>query len=229
MYILDPANRPSFSPTSSLALLARQLSRLDLAGLNSTLVFALPLSSVINTPEIQSQNALLRLAFSVYDRLAIPIGKFQSRPADPFPRLPTLTARPFKLFQSPAFVISPSRPTPIKFDLQWPTPSLEILHRHRFLHVGYSIVPCVGEESAEWVVMSCIDERGESWRTLSQLVRNRLGSQGEDLRLVEVWNFARRFAEEANVEWRIVIGRMGEFERSELEGEDSRFALCFDR
>ena len=76
--------------------------------------------------------------------------------------------------------------------------------------------------------MSCIDERGESWTTFSKLVRLRIGNQGEDLRLVEVWNFVRKFAEEANVEWRIVIGRMGEFDRIELEGEF--FAVAsFDR
>lgn len=96
------------------------------------------------------------------------------------------------------------------------------------LHVGYTVSPC-----GKWIIAACVDERGEAhdlgvW--LTQTSGTTAGGEGEnategdgieeDVYVVrKVWEFAMLRAKRANVEWRIIIARLGAVNATELDGK----------
>lgn len=126
-----------------------------------------------------------------------------------------------RLFQSPAMTLSPARQTKIQFELQWPPSSLEVLHRHRLLHIAYTCTPVRGAVGVEWIVMTCIDEKGEMWKTGQKLARVPLGQSVNLMRSKVVWNLARVMTAKADVEWRVIICKVGGVSKEEIAGESS--------
>lgn len=230
VYLLTPPGPLPTSPSSPIALTIQQLLRTKTAS-TSVLVYPLPLSTIADFRAIgvdqSSVNRLDRLSFAVYDQLFISVAKLHTPIPDTFPSasitpLSGLTDR----FQSPAITLSPARRTQIEFELQWPPSSLEVLHRHRILHVGYTSMTAVpGEPGLEWIVAVCIDEKGETWRSIPKLVRIPAGAAGDMARVRVVWSIARSVAEKADVEWRIVVCRLGCIPMAEIKGSFSRWLL----
>lgn len=224
VYLLAPPNL-SPSATSSLSFVIQQLLKSRSAATTfSMLVYPVPISTITNSKSISADDSATsrfnQLAFSVYDQLLVSIQKIRAPVPETFPSSSSAaTVGPFsRLFQAPAITISPSRTTVIKFELSWPPASLEVMHRHRILHVGYKFISAGNLEGVEWVVLSFIDEKGEIWKTVPKLVRSSTSDAGDRAKIKMVWSIAKAVAETADVEWRIVICKLGLISKSELTG-----------
>ena len=143
------------------------------------------------------------LCHSLYERILLPVDRYMSR------RFFEHGERIRNYFQEPAFTIA--RPLhKVKFLRQTPLRSLDVADRHTLLHVGYQISPC-----GKWILAACVDQRGEAhdlgvWFTQSEAIETQI--------VVQVWDFALKFARRANVEWRIVIAKLGSMGETELDG-----------
>lgn len=216
VYILDPSGKLPCTTASPITIAVRNLSKIDCNGTASVAIFPIPTSSLFEGSTLVP--SLNRLAFAVYDRLLIAIPKLISHSAEPFPKLaPIPMARFFRMFQSPSFTLSISKPKLLEFHLKWPIPTLAIEVRHRFLQFGFITIPSGFDEGLEWVLITAIDETGENWRSLSKLLPS-IGKDRELLRARAIWGMARLFAEEAEVEWRIVIASIEGMSLVELKG-----------
>jgi mediator of RNA polymerase II transcription subunit 13 len=148
------------------------------------------------------ESDLETLCFSVYNRILQPVDRLMSR------QLFEHEVRSY--FQEPAFTLA--RPVHNKVKLVWQAPagSLDVMDRHTLLHVGYQMTPC-----GKWILAACVDQRGEAhdlgvWLTQSEA--------NETYVVTQVWIFALQFARKANLEWRIVIAKLGSMGASELDG-----------
>lgn len=225
VYLLTPPGPLPISPTSPVALTIQQLLKCRSAAL-SVLVYPIALSSALDpsaaTSDDNSTSRLAKVAFSVYDQLLVPITKLRAPIPETFPSasLAPSMGPATKLFQCPSITIFPTRRTKLKFELSWPPASLEVLHRHRMLHVAYATQRAQKEAGgSEWIALSFTDERGEIWKTIPKLVRVPAGSAGDAARVRTVWTLTKAAAESADVEWRIVVCRLGLITKSELHGE----------
>lgn len=194
----------------------------------SMVVYPVPLSNVSRhrtiIPGDSTATRLDRLAFSVYDQLLVPVSNLAFPVPETFPSAPIIRPQSLgpvtRLFQSPAMTLSPARATRLEFELHWPASSLEVLHRHRLLHVAYACSPAHGQGAGlEWIVVSCIDEKGEIWKTLPRLLRIPPGTVVEAIRARAVWSITKMLAETADVEWRVVICKLGTPSKAEVRGE----------
>ncbi|GAA5989376.1 hypothetical protein JCM11641_004204 [Rhodosporidiobolus odoratus] len=191
-----------------------------------------PLSSIIRSgPSFSNHgdgDGLLHLAFSLYDQLQIPVGRLRIPAPETFP-----TARPapvaalgpaVRLFQAPAITLSPSpsKAPQVQFALNWPASSLEVEHRHRLLHVCYGSKRVgSGDATQEWLAVSLIDEKGEVWKNMPRCVKIPPGVVA-DVHLVRVvWSFSKALVDAADVEWRVVICKLGEPTAIEAKAWDS--------
>ena len=111
-------------------------------------------------------------------------------------------------FQEQPFVLARS-PSTVHFTQSTTARSLDVLDRHTLLHVGYRFSTC-----GRWLLATCVDQRGENYDLGTWLIQDEL----ETSAVVQVWNFALQFAKRANVEWRIVIAKLGPMTVNELEG-----------
>ena len=162
------------------------------------IVFGTPEDPTIRNSHLES------LCFSVYDRILLPVNRVMSR------RFLENGEKIQSHLQEPSCTIA--RPIHHKVKLQWQSPalSLDVVDRHTLLHVGYSVTPC-----GKWILASCIDERGEAHDIGVWLTQG----EGNDAHIVsQVWSFALRFARQGNIEWRIVIAKLGSLRESELNG-----------
>ncbi|PFH50555.1 hypothetical protein AMATHDRAFT_192998 [Amanita thiersii Skay4041] len=95
--------------------------------------------------------------------------------------------------------------------------SLGVIDRHTFIHVGYQVSTC-----GKWLLASCIDQRGEAhdlgvWLTHTPCEGDDDVEASEDLHTVrKIWEFALSFARRADVEWRMVITKLGTMGEGEL-------------
>ncbi|CCM01039.1 uncharacterized protein FIBRA_03087 [Fibroporia radiculosa] len=150
---------------------------------------------------------------SVYDRILQPVERSMSR------ILGASGARIRSSFHAPAYALTGKIATNsgqgsngghmVTFRLDSHPSSLDVVDRHALLHVGYHVTPC-----GRWVLAACVDERGEEyelgvWLTPTESVESFVVSQ--------VWSFSRAFAARANVEWRIVVAKLGTMGESELD------------
>lgn len=125
-------------------------------------------------------------------------------------------------FQTPAFVLS--RPNSPETHFQWEgRPSLNVMDRHCFVHVGYRLSKC-----RKWLLAACIDERGEAhdlavWNIPYHSEDDQSLSGDIDVNMAwvveNIWLFTSQFARRGDTEWRIVLSRFDEITESEVEGE----------
>ena len=101
----------------------------------------------------------------------------------------------------------------ISFALESSASSLDVTHRHMLLHVGYQISTC-----GRWIIAACIDGEGEAHDLKAWLTPD---DNVEEFMVAQVWTFAYAFARRANVEWRIVVSKLGLISYSEANGESS--------
>ncbi|TBU27711.1 mediator complex subunit 13 C-terminal-domain-containing protein [Dichomitus squalens] len=147
---------------------------------------------------------------SVYDRLLQPVKRAMSR--ELFIRGPPVTS----YLEAPAFALVPyaagkARNTAvvprISFALESTASSLDVTHRHMLLHVGYQVSAC-----GRWIIAACIDGEGEAhdlkvWLTPDENV--------EQFVVGQIWSFVTDFARRANIEWRIVVSKLGLISQTE--------------
>ncbi|POW02708.1 hypothetical protein PSTT_11599, partial [Puccinia striiformis] len=93
---------------------------------------------------------------------------------------------------------------PTQLNIRWPPSGIDVTTRHRILHLGYLVAP-----HRDWVLVSSIDELGQQHQLL---MRN------HHLQIVKtVWNVLKKIILATNVEWRIVITKLGRLKPVEYE------------
>lgn len=157
-----------------------------------------------------------RFALSIYDRLGQPVMRFTSERPDPLPSTNFFTtsgAHPnHKVFTAPLFVLSSTKAKslPVTFNVQWPVSSLEVLNRHRLLHVAFDI-----SKGNKWLMMTAIDEKGENSVVRACFIA------GSDMKAIikKLWHFVREVTDGASVEFRISIVKARSLSLTELRGK----------
>ncbi|KAF5369955.1 hypothetical protein D9758_001410 [Tetrapyrgos nigripes] len=155
------------------------------------------------------------LCCSIYNRILHPVDRSMSR------RFFENGERIRKYFQAPAYTLArvPSE-NKVTYSCR-PNASLDVLDRHLLLHVGYQIY-------GKWLFAACVDQRGEAhdvgiW-SIDDVIKERDDCKSNEEPLVsKVWDFAMRFAEKANVEWRVAFAKLGTMRQAELDGDYSHF------
>ncbi|KZT13177.1 uncharacterized protein LAESUDRAFT_719502 [Laetiporus sulphureus 93-53] len=149
----------------------------------------------------------------VYDRILQPVERSMSR------RLFAHSMRIRTSLHAPAFALA--RPTSassarntehvphVTFAFESRPSSLDVVDRHTMLHAAYTLTPC-----GRWLVAACVDERGEESAVEAWLVPE---ESVEAFVVNQVWSFARSFAARANVEWKLVVARMGVIGMNEVD------------
>jgi mediator of RNA polymerase II transcription subunit 13 len=151
------------------------------------------------------------LCASLYDRILLPVDRHM------FWHEHGESVR--KYFQEPALVLARPVHNKVSFIRASRAP-LDVMDRHTFMHIGYQVSPC-----GKWILAACIDQRGEA-HDLGLWLTQTPGEGGEseveiskEMFLVKkVWEFAMQFAKRANVEWRMVVSKLGAMGESEVEG-----------
>lgn len=143
-----------------------------------------------------------RLCFSVYHRVPQPVDRTMSR------RIFDTGRETRKFFREPAFALA-RQPKPVVHFNLGPARTLDVLDRHTFLHVGYKFSAC-----GNWLLAACVDQRGESYDLGSWLNQDEV----ETSAILQVWNFALQAARRTNIEWRLVITKLGLMSPAELDG-----------
>ncbi|KAL6299971.1 hypothetical protein BKA93DRAFT_741474 [Sparassis latifolia] len=174
-----------------------------------------PLTTAIHSDPCTSRAELEHFVDSVYDRVLQPIERMMSR------KLFTHGTRTRAYFHAPAFSLVRSRPSTrpslvgelghaahVTFALEPHPLSLDVVDRYTLLHVGYRITPC-----GRWLLAACIDARGEEHELGAWLLP---GEAVETYVVNQVWAFVHTFSIRANVEWRIVVAKMGAMSSTEL-------------
>ncbi|KAF9534436.1 mediator complex subunit 13 C-terminal-domain-containing protein [Crepidotus variabilis] len=146
------------------------------------------------------------LSASIYNKIQIPVDRFQSHPS---PGYDLNKEDVHAMFVTPSFTLS--RPHHNKVTLvRAPNASLDVIDRYTLLHVGYHLTSC-----GKWIIACCVDERGENhqigvWLTQSPVDREGDSGQSDELYAVKkIWNFAMEFARQTDIEWRVVFSRLG--------------------
>ncbi|KDQ65114.1 hypothetical protein JAAARDRAFT_108506, partial [Jaapia argillacea MUCL 33604] len=147
------------------------------------------------------------LVNSVYDRILRPVDRQISR------AFSDQTDLLREYFQEPAFAIARPLSFRAKFLREYPAHSLDIVDRHTLLHVGYRLTSC-----GKWLLAACIDQRGEAHDIGVWLVQ----SDHKEIDVIsQVWSFAQQLARKADVEWRLVVSKLGPLSESELNAWQS--------
>ncbi|GAA5974538.1 hypothetical protein JCM5350_001181 [Sporobolomyces pararoseus] len=229
VFVFTPQPEPESYSTSSplhgiLNLLQRPKSPI------STLVACpVPISQLNKSEPSQgrySASLLGTYAFSLYDQLLVPVARLRLPVPETFPSAaatpsPASQGPAIRLFQSPAIKLSPVRPRKISFDMNFPLSTLAVQQRHRFLHVCYTSSPASTDGSADWIHLASIDDTGENWRTINRLMKIPTGVPGDVMRARLVWQLILSLLQSIDVEWRIVICRLGEPSVVEIRAWDS--------
>lgn len=148
------------------------------------------------------------LCYATYRRMLKPVERSMSRRFSD-------KSETIAYFQQQPFVLARPSST-VHFAQTTPARSLDVMDRHTLLHVGYRFSTC-----GKWLFAACIDQCGESYDLGTWLIQDEI----ETSAVVQVWNFALQFAKRANVEWRIVIAKLGSMTANELEGWCHRITL----
>lgn len=155
------------------------------------------------------------LCYATYRRMLKPVERSMSRRFSD-------KSETIAYFQQQPFVLARPSST-VHFAQTTPARSLDVMDRHTLLHVGYRFSTC-----GKWLFAACVDQCGESYDLGTWLIQDEI----ETSAVVQVWNFALQFAKRANVEWRIVIAKLGSMTANELEGWNVHLAaavpLCSD-
>ncbi|KAK4055551.1 hypothetical protein OIV83_000097 [Microbotryomycetes sp. JL201] len=223
LYLLMPQEEASLSATSSIVFAIQQIAKARQSSL-SLLVYPVPVASVIGWRSIGNVDRpckrLERLAFAVYDQLLISVPSLAFPVPETFPAgnmmRPQSVGPASRSFQGPAIWMSQTASPRISFSFKWPPPSLEIMHRGHLMHVAYTWISGHTANS-HWVILSCIDERGEIWKTLPRLLRINGDTPPELAVARHVWDITRMLSVTADVDYRFVICRVGIPSRLEVK------------
>jgi mediator of RNA polymerase II transcription subunit 13 len=152
------------------------------------------------------------LCASTYNRILVAVDRSMSR------RFFEHGERVRKYFQEPALTLARSNYHKVTFN-NTPHASLDVMDRHTFVHVGYQVSPC-----GKWILVACVDQRGEGhdlgvWLTQTPGEDDSEGEVSDEMFLVKkVWDFAVQFARRADVEWRMVLSKLGTMGENEVNG-----------
>ncbi|KAJ7574277.1 mediator complex subunit 13 C-terminal-domain-containing protein [Mycena floridula] len=168
--------------------------------------FALPSSMTWESPQEV-------ICASLYNRIQRPVDRWR----DPMR----------KWFEEPAYTLARSQPK-VSF-VRSQHASLDVLDRHTFLHVAYNISKC-----GKWILGACIDERGEAhdsgiWATQEENDEEEEEGMLEEHIVCKIWDFTSAFVKKADVEWRVVITRLGTLKEAELTAWKSHLASSLDQ
>lgn len=144
-----------------------------------------------------------RFCHSLYNRILQPVDRLISC------RFPDHRGKVREYFQEPSFALARPIYSKVKYVRQTPARSLDAVDRHTFLHVGYQVTP-----RRKWLLAACVDQRGEAHDFGVWLNQN---DPNETFAVNQIWNFILQFARKANVEWRIVISKLGPMDSNELD------------
>ncbi|SJL01409.1 uncharacterized protein ARMOST_04731 [Armillaria ostoyae] len=163
----------------------------------------------------ESNSQVEDLCGSVYDRILVPVVRSMSRKL-------SSAGEVTKFLEDPAFVLAR---TSEESKVVYSGPKadatamiLGVMDKGTFLHVGYGVSEC-----GKWIFASCNDQRGDGhdlgvWLTSKGGGEANEGEVDEMTFLVhKVWDFTARFAKKANIEWRIVIAKLGSMGEAELD------------
>ncbi|BGP14917.1 hypothetical protein JCM10213_003726 [Rhodosporidiobolus nylandii] len=230
VFIVSPFFDSPLSSVSPIAGILHQIGKSRTAAVNMQ-PFPVPLAAVAparpslgNSGEV---DRLVPLAFAVYDQLQVPVARLRFPAPETFPTARPASLQilgpPIRLFQAPAVVLSPSspKPPPVQFALHWPATSLEVEHRHRLLHVCYGSKRAFPGDTSEWLAVTMIDEKGETWKNIPRFLKIPAGVVADVHRVRVVWSFAKALVDSADIEWRVVLCKLGEPTAVEAKAWDS--------
>lgn len=216
-YIATPSH--IISPSSTvLRQILSAVRRFRAQSAGDILIHFVPESLIegIHTHPASNLGGLDDFVCSVYDRILVPVTRAMSR--EFFARSAVMTG----YFEAPAYALicaagnkSRSEPLPpqVSYTLESSVSSLDVMNRHMLLHVGYQVSSC-----GRWILAACIDAAGEAHEIKAFLTPD---DNVEGFLVSHVWGFVHDFARRANVEWRIVIAKLGIMAHSEVRGESS--------
>lgn len=217
-YVATPSHIISSSSTTLRQILSavRRLYKAHPEG--DILVHFVPESLIFgNHPHPASKlEGLDTFVCSVYDRVLRPVTRAMSRKFFNWsaPIVGYFEAPAYSLVSSPSGKARHGIPHPTVFYTLEPSASaLDVIHRHMLLHVGYQVSAC-----GRWIMAACVDAEGEAHELKTWLTPE---DNVEAFVAAEVWKFGHEFAQRANIEWRIVICKLGLMAHSELEGMSS--------
>jgi len=165
IYLVAP--RGLKSTTFSLRDIQAQLSSSSNTPLSPRLIFhTVPLAQVIeeegsSLSSPSSLASLERTALAMYDRLPVQIDRLIPRRMFPDDLPPpssssSVNTNVSSFVAHPAYHLARTQAPPMQFTLTWPPPTLNLLDRHSFLHLGYGI-----SGNGEWLCAMVVDERGQ--------------------------------------------------------------------
>ncbi|ESK87950.1 proteophosphoglycan ppg4 [Moniliophthora roreri MCA 2997] len=159
-----------------------------------------------------------QLCYSVYDRILRPVDRTMAR------EFFEHGVRVRNYFQEPFTTLGRTLGQQKVTYVNSAHASLDVMDRHTLLHVGYQVSYC-----GKWILAAIIDQRGEAHDLGVWLARTH-DSDADDAvsdemhTVSKVWDFALRFAERADVEWRIVFAKLGLITAAELDAWTSLLA-----
>ncbi|GAA5893846.1 hypothetical protein JCM8208_001259 [Rhodotorula glutinis] len=220
VYLIAPLADSPLAQGSPLASIIHQVgkSRHGASAVNM-LPCTIPMASLARSgPSTSTSSAtgrLARLAFSVYDQLQIPVERLRFPMPETFPsaRPPPLAplGPAVRLYTAPAINVAPAASSrAVQFSLSWPPMALEVEHRHRLLHVCYTSRRLTEDSEQECLVVATVDEKGESWKVAPRLIKAPVGPLADVQRVRLVWSFVKSLVDAVDVEWRIVLCKLGE-------------------
>ncbi|KAI8984928.1 mediator complex subunit 13 C-terminal-domain-containing protein [Trametes punicea] len=213
-YILTPSRiiSPSSTVLRQILSAVRRFYKANPGG--NILVHFVPESLIegIHTHPASNLGGLDDFVCSVYDRILIPVTRAMSR------KFFAHGAPLIGYFQSPAYALictpvnkgsSGSAAAQVSFALESTVSSLDVMNRHMLLHVGYQVSSC-----GRWILAVCVDAEGEAHELKTWLTPD----EGVEAFLVsQVWGLVHEFARRANIEWRIVVSKLGVMAHSEID------------
>ncbi|KAH9853381.1 mediator complex subunit 13 C-terminal-domain-containing protein [Lenzites betulinus] len=212
-YVATPSN--IISPSSTvLRQILSAVRRFRAQSGGDVLVHFVPESLIegIHTHPASNLGGLDDFVCSVYDRILVPVTRAMSR--EFFVQSAVLTG----FFEAPAYALvgsasgktrSESVLPQVSFALESSVSSLDVMNRHMLLHVGYQVSSC-----GRWILAACVDAAGEAHEIKAFLTPD---DNVEAFVVSQVWSFAREFARRANIEWRIVVSKLGIMTHSEID------------
>ncbi|KAI0772549.1 mediator complex subunit 13 C-terminal-domain-containing protein [Trametes elegans] len=214
-YIATPPHIISSSSTVLRQILSavRRFHKTNTAG--DILFHFVPESFIggIHTHPGANLGGLDEFVCSVYDRILIPVTRAMSRKF--FERSGAIS----RYLEAPAYALVCSSggkaharsvaPPRVSFALESTVSSLDVMNRHMLLHVGYQVSHC-----GRWVLAACVDAEGEAHELRTWLAPD---ENIEAFLVNRVWNFVHEFSRRANIEWRIVISKLGVMSHGEID------------
>jgi mediator of RNA polymerase II transcription subunit 13 len=167
-----------------------------------------------------STDQLESFCINLYNRILVSVEQPLARRFSPDNTPITVKA----LLQKPVFTLARPTYNTVTYT-RTAFSSLDVMDRYTLLHVGYRLSAC-----GKWVMAACVDQRGEAWEQAVWLLNQDVDGEGngssapiggssEEMFVVKkIWDFVAGFAVRADVEWRIVISKLGIMEEAEFTG-----------